>query len=188
MGCLLYWSSMADTVAGWRSGLKDMADSAVEKYAPNENYQKVIDELDLSVENLGLNRWAYSDAWDAGYSAGENLEEAIGNFDPASLFNTDIPDVNDYTGSYDPSQYLSNIADDTDSIADSMEMTGEELKYLRDIAERDAVNKFTLAEIKVEQTNSFGDVRETADLDGVVSYLEEKVDEALEAVAEGVHE
>ncbi|MDD4164930.1 MAG: tape measure protein [Eubacteriales bacterium] len=184
----VFGSSMADTVAGWRSGLKDMADSAVEKYAPNENYQKVIDELDLSVENLGLNRWAYSDAWDAGYSAGENLEEAIGNFDPASLFNTDIPDVNDYTGSYDPSQYLSNIADDTDSIADSMEMTGEELKYLRDIAERDAVNKFTLAEIKVEQTNSFGDVRETADLDGVVSYLEEKVDEALEAVAEGVHE
>ena len=104
------------------------------------------------------------------------------------LFRSDIPDVNDYTGSYDPSQYLSNIADDTDSIADSMEMTGEELKYLRDIAERDAVNKFTLAEIKVEQTNSFGDVRETADLDGVVSYLEEKVDEALEAVAEGVHE
>lgn len=46
--------------------------------------------------------------------------------------------MNDYTGSYDPSQYLSNIADDTDSIADSMEMTGEELKYLRDIAERDA--------------------------------------------------
>ena len=36
---------MADTVAGWRSGLKDMADAAVAEYAPNENYQNVIDEL-----------------------------------------------------------------------------------------------------------------------------------------------
>jgi len=183
----VFGSSMADAVAGWRSGLKGMADAAVAEYAPNENYQNVMDELDLNVESLGLKRWAYSDAWDAGYSAGENLEESIGNFDPANLFNVDIPDAGDYTGGYDPSQYLSNIADDTDSIAGSMEMTGEELKYLRDIAERDVVNKFILAEVKVEQNNSFGDVRETADLDGVVVYLEEHVSEALEAVAEGVH-
>jgi hypothetical protein len=109
-----------------------------------------------------------------------------GAYDP-SQYLSNIPDAGDYTGAYDPSQYLSNIADDTDSIAGSMEMTGEELKYIRDLAERDAVNKFTLADFKVEQTNHFGDIRETADLDGVVAYLEEKVNETLEAVAEGVH-
>jgi tape measure domain-containing protein len=98
--------------------------------------------------------------------------------------------VNANIPGFDPEQLgmtLGNISDDTDSIAGSVEMTGEELKYIRDLAERDAVNKFTLADFKVEQTNHFGDIRETADLDGVVSYLEDRVSETLEAVAEGVH-
>ena len=200
----VFGSNMADTVAGWRSGLKSMADAAVAEYAPNENYQNVMDELDLSVESLGLKRWTYSDAWDAGYTAGENLEESIGNFDPANLFNVDIPDAGDYTGSYDPSQYLSDIAGDytgsydpsqylsdiagdTDSIAGSMEMTGEELKYLRDLAEREAVNRFTTAELTVNFSSDIKAANSEVDLDGVVAYLEEKVNETLEVVAEGVH-
>jgi tape measure domain-containing protein len=183
----VFGSKMADSVAGWRSGLKDMADAAVAKYAPNENYQNVMDELDLSVESLGLKRWAYGDAWDAGYKAGENLEEAIGNFDPASLFQTNIPDANDYTGSYDPSQYLSSIADDTDSIAGSVELSGEELKYIRDLAERDTVNRFTTAELHFNMGGVTNNVSSDVDLDGMVSYIEEKVGEALEIAAEGVH-
>ncbi len=183
----VFGSKMADSVAGWRSGLKDMADAAVAKYAPNENYQNVMDELDLSVESLGLKRWAYGDAWDAGYKAGENLEEAIGNFDPASLFGVEIPDANDYTGAYDPSQYLSSIADDTDSIAGSMEITDEELKYLRDLAEREAVNRFTTAELTVNFSSDIKAANSEVDLDGVVAYLEEKVNETLEMAAEGVH-
>jgi hypothetical protein len=49
----VFGSKMADTVAGWRSGLKDMADAAVAEYAPNENYQNVMDELNLSVDSVG---------------------------------------------------------------------------------------------------------------------------------------
>lgn len=183
----VFGSKMADSVAGWRSGLKDMADAAVAKYAPNENYQNVMDELDLSVESLGLKRWAYGDAWDAGYKAGENLEEAIGNFDPASLFQTNIPDADAYASSYDPSQYLSNIADDTDSIASSVELPGEELKYIRDLAERDTVNRFTTAELHFNMGGVTNNVSSEVDLDGMVTYLEEKVGEALEIAAEGVH-
>lgn len=183
----VFGSNMADTVAGWRSGLKDMADAAVAKYAPNENYQKVMDELNLSVESLGLKRWAYGDAWNTGYSAGQKLEESIGNFDPASLFKTNIPGADAYASSYDPASYLANIADDTDSIADSVEITGEDLKYLRDIAERDTVNRFTTAEIQFNMGGVINNVTNNTDLDGVVAYIEEHVSEALEMVAEGVH-
>lgn len=45
----VFGSSMADAVAGWRSGLKDMADAAVAEYAPNENYSKVMDNLDPGI-------------------------------------------------------------------------------------------------------------------------------------------
>lgn len=186
----VFGSKMADAVAGWRSGLKDMADAAVAKYAPNENYQKVMDELDLSVESLGLKRWAYGDAWNTGYSAGQKLEESIGNFDPASLFKTNIPGADAYASSYDPSQFantLGNIADDTDSIASSVELSGEELKYIRDLAERDTVNRFTTAEIQFNMGGVTNNVTNNTDLDGVVAYIEEHVSEALESVAEGVH-
>jgi hypothetical protein len=186
----VFGSKMADAVAGWRSGLKDMADAAVAKYAPNENYQKVMDELDLSVESLGLKRWAYGDAWNTGYSAGEKLDESIANFDPASLFKTNIPGADAYASSYDPSQFantLGNIADDTDSIASSVELSGEELKYIRDLAERDTVNRFTTAEIQFNMGGVTNNVTNNTDLDGVVAYIEEHVSEALESVAEGVH-
>ena len=185
----VFGSKMADSVAGWRSGLKDMADAAVAEYAPNENYQNVIDELDLSVDSLGLKRWAYSDAWDTGYSAGEKLDESIANFDPASLFGTEIPGADDYTNAYafDPSQQLSNIADDTDSIAGSVEMTGEQIKYLRDAAEREAVNRFTTAELTVNFSSEIKAANSEVDLDGVVAYLSDRVEEELEVVVKGVH-
>jgi len=67
----VFGSKMAGAVAGWRSGLKNMADAAVKEYAPNENYQKVMNELDLSVSDLGLKRWNYSDAYKSGDKMGQ---------------------------------------------------------------------------------------------------------------------
>ncbi len=79
-----------------------------------------------------------------------------------------------------------NIAGDTESIADSMELAEEDLKYLRDIAEQETVNRFTTAEITVEQTNH-NTVSGRMDLDGVVNGLTEAVNEAVGMIAEGVH-
>ena len=67
-----------------------------------------------------------------------------------------------------------------------MDITTEDLKYLRDIAERDVINRFTTAEIKVEMTNN-NTVSSDADLDGIVDYLVTGVNEAMEKAAEGVH-
>jgi tape measure domain-containing protein len=170
-------TNMADSVAGWRAGLKDMADQAVTKYAPNENYQTVIDELDLSAEGLGLKRWEYSDAWQKGYETGENLQEKVSNFDLASLFDSNIPNAEDY---------LEQTADNTSVMKNAMSDAGEDLKYLRDIAERDVVNRFTTAEVKVEFGDIYNHVNSDMDLDGMVSYMEERVSERLQVVADGV--
>lgn len=42
----------------------------------------------------------------------------------------------------------------TGSIKDSLEITKEELKYIRDIAEREIINRYTTAEVKVEMVNN----------------------------------
>ena len=97
----------------------------------------------------------------------------------------------DTSSSYDSSNIAANIADiaeNTGEIKDSVEISQEDMKYLRDAAERDTVNRYTTAEISVNLNNTFGDIRETADLDGVIDYLVSGVNEAIEKSAEGVHE
>ena len=57
---------------------------------------------------------------------------------------------------------------------------------MRDIAEQETVNRFTTAEIKIEQTNH-NTISNDMDLDGFFISLTEAVNEAAETMAEGVH-
>ena len=61
------------------------------------------------------------------------------------------------------------------------------MKYLRDLAETETINRFTTAEIKVEMTNN-NTINNEMDIDGVVDYLANGLNEAMEKAAEGVHE
>jgi len=72
-------------------------------------------------------------------------------------------------------------------MSDNLEITEEDLKYLRDIAEQEAINRFTTAEIKVDMGGINNNVSSNVDLDGMVTYLEEKLYETMEIAAEGVH-
>jgi tape measure domain-containing protein len=81
---------------------------------------------------------------------------------------------------------VDNTASNTAKMADSMAITEENLEYLRDLAEQEAVNRFTTAEIKLEMTNN-NQINSDMDLDGVVNYLEEKLYETMVVAAEGVH-
>lgn len=79
------------------------------------------------------------------------------------------------------------IEQNTGETADALSITNEDLKYLKDLAEQEAVNRFTTAEIKVDMTNN-NTVNSGMDLDGVVDQLATGVNEAMEKAAEGVHE
>lgn len=76
-------------------------------------------------------------------------------------------------------------ADNTGSMKDSMEATEEELKYLRDLAEMEIINRFTTAEVNVEYTNN-NNIASSMDLDGVISAFAESLEETIASVAEGV--
>ena len=76
---------------------------------------------------------------------------------------------------------------DTAATADALDITEEDLSYLRDIAEREAINRFTTAEIKVEQTNTNYIDKET-DLDGIMDAWANDFAEKLDVSEEGVHE
>ena len=64
-------------------------------------------------------------------------------------------------------------------------MSDEDLKYLRDIAERDYINKFTTATLAPNISIKFGDVRETADADKVAKRIRKILQEEIAMAAEG---
>lgn len=119
-------------------------------------------------------RISYKTAYANGYNWGANLQNSI-----SEKLGLDLPD--------DPATgLLSNIADNTAQIADDVSVSSDDIKLLRDIAERQVINKYTTAEIKVEMVNH-NNISNEMDLDGVVNLLEAKVTEALVTSAEGVH-
>lgn len=74
------------------------------------------------------------------------------------------------------------------SAAASLKETTEDLKYMRDLAEQEAINRFTTAEVKIDMTGMTNRIDSDMDLDGVLNTLTEGFAEALEVAAEGVHE
>ncbi len=178
----IFGSNLAGSVQGWRDSLGGWVDETFGK--GDEVMAK------MNADDMKLGRFEYGAAWDAGYSFGEGIDESIANFDPSSLFDTNVPGAGDYA---DLSNYgaglagdVGDIAGNTGAIKDSMDITEEDLKYLRDIAEQEAINRFTTAEINIEApiTNQ---ISKDVDLDGVVDGLTGAVNEAADIIAEGVH-
>lgn len=181
----VFGSNLAGAVQGWRSGLDAKVEAAANKYG-NGSYEKVAEELNLSSESLGLSRWSYGDAWNTGYSWGEGIETSIGDmFSMPSLDTSSIPGLENYEAS-DMANNIADTANNTGKVADKMDITEEDLKYLRDIAEQEVVNRFTTASINVEMNNN-NNINGEADLDGIVSGLEDKIYEMANSMAEGVH-
>lgn len=77
-------------------------------------------------------------------------------------------------------------AANTGAMANSLQGTEEEIKYLREIGEREAINRFTTAEIKIDMKND-NHISNGLDLDGVINGLTERVYTAMSIAAEGVH-
>lgn len=82
---------------------------------------------------------------------------------------------------------INGINQNTAKTAESMDISNEDMKYLRDIAEQEAINQFTTAEIKLDMTNNNAISKET-DFDGVVNHLMRTLADKMQSVAEGVHE
>ena len=179
----IFGSNLAGAVAGWRDSLGGLVD---ETFGQGEEIMAKVD-----ASSLHLERFEYGVAWDAGYSFGEGIDESIANFDPSSLFGTaDIPSADDYAGALTAGGIgsgVDDIAGNTGAMADAMDITGEELKYLRDIAEQEAINRFTTAEINIEQTNH-NTIKNGMDLDGIMSGMTDMVNEAIDISTEGVHD
>lgn len=126
------------------------------------------------------------DAWDVGHDFGGGVADTL-----EGLFDKDLlGGMDDYTDEGDPIGYggvLDNISDNTEETSQNTGKNTEDLSYLRDIAEREAINRFTTAEVKIDMSGMSNRIDSNMDLDGVLTTLTEGFAEALETAAEGVH-
>ena len=172
----VFGSSMADTVAGWRNSLESKIEIAAKQYG-NGAYEEVMGNLNLSSESLGLKRIEYSDAWAAGYSAGESVDESVGSITDKLFGGTGVFDDPTGAGSgTDLSDYATGGNINADVSGSEVSLSDEDLKYLRDIAKLEYVNQYTTLRPTVQAT--FGDIRETADVNQVIEVLENAIEAA----------
>ena len=182
--------------SGITNAASDYAAKAAEASGNIQDFVSVGDAFNegMSTFETWQDGWA-GDAFDAGANWGDGVaagvSDAIGG-----LFDMDLGAATDYgTGMGDLGGFaLDDIAGNTGetaantgAAADALTATTEELEYLRDIAERDAINRFTTAEVKIDMTGMTNRIEGGADLDGVISVLTDGFTEALLTAAEGVH-
>lgn len=179
--------------SGISSAADDYASKAAEAAGNKEDYKSIGDAFNegMSTFDTFQDGWA-ADAFNADASWGDGVADKV-----SGMFSMDNIDL---TGGVDTSmlsndfannaaQTAANTADTADSagrIADSVDISKENLKYLRDIAETEAINRFTTAEIEVTMNNN-NTVSSDMDIDGMVDHLSAGVLEAMEQAAEGVH-
>lgn len=171
-------TTIIDAIFGtnWTAGLESLQ-SSVTAWGKNENAVT----LDKNAPTIDY-RFEYGDAWAAGNDFGKGIDAKIGG-----MFNTGGPGDSSGFDLGDIAAYTGETADNTGKTADALAVTEEQLEYLRDIAERDAINRFTTAEVKIDMTGMTNRIDGSADLDGVISQLTEGFTEALVTAAEGVH-
>jgi tape measure domain-containing protein len=183
--------------SGISSAADEYAAKSSEATGNKEDYQSIGDAFDegMSTFDAFQDGWA-SDAFDAGAAWGDGIADKVSNFSLSDVFGqADIPNVGNYTSGFNDAiansgvgDSIGNIDDNTGKIKDSLDVTEEDLKYLRDIAEQESINRFTTAEINVDMSGMQNTVNSGDDIDGFMTKLTDSVNEAVDNMTEGVHE
>ncbi|MGN6710726.1 tape measure protein [Anaerocolumna jejuensis] len=172
-------TKIIDAIFGtnWTGGLESLQDKVL-SWGKNDK-AITIDRNAPGIEH----RFDYGDAWKKGNDWGKGVDNSLKNLLKSQDDESNKrDDKNDYSKLYND---VGKTADNTGKMAKSVKISDEDLKYLHDVAEREAINRFTTAEIKVDMTNH-NNISGTRDIDGIVEYLRNEVEEQMSRSAEGV--
>ena len=147
----------------------------------------------VHISTIGTIEWK-AEGW------GDKAYDAVQNFDMSKLMTglamPAAPAVEDYQ--YGGAQAAAadmglgegpaakETASNTKGILDAMDIMDEDIKFFRDAAEQEVINRYTTArvEINVENTNN---IASDVDADGMITHLIDQLAEAELAGAEAVH-
>lgn len=179
----IFGSNLAGAVQGWRDSLGGWVDETFGKG------EEVMEKM--NADDMKLGRFEYGQAFDLGYKFGEGIEDTIGGlFKTPTLDEMGLDSLDAFNLGNTLDGVYGNTGDtaaNTAAAADTLDYMDEDLAWMKDIAEREAINRYTTAEIKVEQHNE-NHISKDTDLDGVMEAFCFDFAEKLDVSAEGVHE
>lgn len=141
-----------------------------------------------------METWDYMDLGDAakaGYKIGEGISDKVSGvfgfssggsgkdsgFDYSSMMSDKLDGIN---------ENAANTAANTAASADALEMAEEDIAYMKDIAEREAINRFTTAEVRIDQTNN-NYISNDTDVDGIMDTWATSFADRMNISGEGVY-
>lgn len=186
----VFGSNFATTISDWRGSLRTMTDDLAKKLG-NGSYEEKFEKLDIDafLADLGIDfeRLNYTDSYGKGKEWGDGIEEKIKGLFNGKNLGFGNGSGNGF-GSLPMDDLMNNVEQTTGNTgrtADTLTKSEEDLSFLREMAERETINRFTTAELNIS-LNTTANVNNNTDLDGLISYLAENVQEALTSTAEGV--
>lgn len=179
----VFGSNMAGTINGWRKDMEDFYKDVIQKQdvvvekIDAEEYKKNILAMGADVEKLAVAGYD----WGAGIANGE---KGIVNIE--DYYSTD--GIENPYENYNPENFeekINGIGSDTAQIASNTSQNDvtEILRLLRDISEREAINRFTTAEVKVDIGGITNQVESNVDIDDLNDYITGKLEEEVAITA-----
>jgi phage-related protein len=163
-------------ITGGITGLKDKlaaASADIKSEADLKTYVKTKEFMD------------YSDGYSGGNKIGKNIQS---NLDGAiDKFTNSMTDKGIDLSQFGTQSNPLMVEEKGKNNAVEVDMTDEDLGYLRDIAEREYINKFSTATLAPQIQVQFGDVHQEADADKVAGRIKMILQEEIATAAEGVY-
>ena len=159
----VFGSKLSDVVKGWREKLKVNVDlwagDRIEFVKKLDN-QEVMERID------------YDEAWNKGYDFGDKLGfgSISEEIDLSKIEKSGI-----------------ETARNTKNINDAVEMSDEEMRKVRDMAERDYLRDYRNVEVKVDMSHMQNTMSNGVEVDEVVKKITDSLANAVNSGAEGVH-
>lgn len=182
----IFGSNLASTVSGWRAGLKELANKAIEKYAPDENYKEKFAKFETTMADLGFERMEYGAAWEGGKDWGTDFAQSVSDF----LKGIEIPVPEqqqppvdfDFSGINDKLDDTNKLLNGKGSLksAGDVKIKEDNLKYLLDIATLKYQNQYGQTAPVVNVNVSTGDINNGTDEKRLFQKFENIIVKALD--------
>lgn len=177
----IFDTDYVSTINGWIDKVNGWAESV-----GNGKYQEEVQKI--NPQDYYMDRKSYSGAYNWGYSKGSSAAESIRSKFDNSIGNK-VAGLGNSTAGSGIGKNVGNIDKNTSKINDAVQSSSEDLKLIRQLAERAAINKITTTHVKVDMTGMTNQINDKdKDIDGFINTFTKKVEEAFLSSAEGVHE
>lgn len=171
---ILNVAKVMDQVLGtsYADKIKDLSDN-IQKFADDK-----IGKKEFKIERKVAKTFEYKnvvDSFKGGYGAGKNIGNSV-----AEIKNK----ANYFMAGNTTADLLKNIDRNTAGTSKGIDLTKEEIKYMRDVAEQEIINRYTTASIT--NNNSFqNSIGNNLDIDSVITTFADGIHKASEMVAHG---